>query len=501
MTESTQSNKISPRLLLAFALCFVIVYLFGLDLPFLGPDEPRYTQVAREMFDRGDWVTPTLGGFDWFEKPALLYWLQMTFFNVFGVNEFAARFGSALFGIGTTVALFILAKNLGRRHGLSDIFPAVTLIAGASTIGLIAFARGASFDIIVTFPLTASLVCFYIAENTEDKESRKRILALLGFYAFAGLATIAKGLVGIVFPGAIVTFYYLLVRRFPSRVMFASLVWGPIATLAVAALWYYPMYQVNGWKFIDEFFIQHHFQRYASNKYLHPQPFWFFWVVFPLMTIPWIPFFFKGLWRSAKNFVASRKGESIERSDFRIFTAAWMLVPLVFFSLSGSKLPGYVLPALPAGILFTAEVVDGFIAKKSGRIKTVFAIAFGTLAFAAILIAWPLKEWSRHDSAAYLVEAATTQGYKTEKILNLHMISHSLEFYGAGRLVRTQLGDGKQRRFDSITEIESAMAPNEKQVLVILPTDKSDQIEKNTLLAWKKIGSNVEKSFYLLRRK
>jgi TM2 domain-containing membrane protein YozV len=287
----------------------------------------------------------------------------------------------------------------------------------------------------------------------------------------------------------------------PSRAMFASLIWGPIATVAVAAMWYYPMYKVNGWKFIDEFFIQHHFQRYTSNKYLHPQPFWFFWVIFPLMTIPWIPFFFQGLWRSVKGFIAARKGEKIERSDFRLFAAAWMLVPLVFFSLSGSKLPGYVLPALPAGILFTAEAVDGFVSRKAGRIKKVFVVAFGTLAFVAVLVAWPLKEWSRHDSAAYLVQAATTQGYTKERIVNLHMISHSLEFYGAGRLVRSDLGDGKQRRFDSISEIADALLPDEKQVLVILPTDKVDQIEKNELLAWKRIGSNVEKSFYLLQRR
>ena len=187
--------------------------------------------------------------------------------------------------------------------------------------------------------------------------------------------------------------------------------------------------------------------------------------------------------------------------DLRMFAAAWMLFPLVFFSMSGSKLPGYVLPALPAGILFTAEVVDRYIAKKGGRIKTVFAIAFGTFAVAAILVAWPLKEWSRHDSAAYLVEAATTQGYTDERIVNLHMISHSMEFYGAGRLVRTDIGDGKQRRFDSISEIERAMKPDEKRILVILPTDKIDQIENNEVLGWKKIGTNVEKSFYLLQRK
>src|SRR5687768_4018859 len=83
-----------------FAIIIIAVYLFGLSVPLLGPDEPRYAQIAREMFQRNDFVTPKLGGFDWFEKPALLYWLQIFFYKIFDVNEFAARFGSALFGLG-----------------------------------------------------------------------------------------------------------------------------------------------------------------------------------------------------------------------------------------------------------------------------------------------------------------------------------------------------------------------------------------------------------------
>ena len=96
---------------IGFAIVIVAIYLFALDLPLLGPDEPRYSQVAREMFERGDWVTTTLGGSNWFEKPALLYWLQITFYNIFGVNEFAARLGSALFGLGTILSLWFLGKN------------------------------------------------------------------------------------------------------------------------------------------------------------------------------------------------------------------------------------------------------------------------------------------------------------------------------------------------------------------------------------------------------
>ncbi len=90
------------------AVSIVIVYLIGLTFPLVGPDEPRYAQVAREMFERSDWITPTLGGFNWFEKPALLYWLQIASYHIFGVSEFSARFGSAIFGLLTILALWIL---------------------------------------------------------------------------------------------------------------------------------------------------------------------------------------------------------------------------------------------------------------------------------------------------------------------------------------------------------------------------------------------------------
>ena len=95
----------------------VVAYFVGLNLPFLGPDEPRYAQVAREMFERGDWVTPTLGGFHWFEKPALLYWLEIVSYNIFGVNEFAARFGPTLFGLGTVRCRRADQPHLQNRRG------------------------------------------------------------------------------------------------------------------------------------------------------------------------------------------------------------------------------------------------------------------------------------------------------------------------------------------------------------------------------------------------
>ncbi|MDQ3750870.1 MAG: glycosyltransferase family 39 protein, partial [Acidobacteriota bacterium] len=170
MQEITKTKDQRPKtrdqiVWLLFAVVIVAVYFSGLSIPLLGPDEPRYAQVAREMFQKNDWITPTLGGTNWFEKPALLYWLQIASYNIFGVSEFAARFGSALFGLGTIFSLWILGRSLAtenaERHreiqinkqissssvnsvAKKDFANWLALIA-ASSIGLIAFSRGASF--------------------------------------------------------------------------------------------------------------------------------------------------------------------------------------------------------------------------------------------------------------------------------------------------------------------------------------------------------------------
>ena len=135
-----QSPKTNYIWIFLFATA-VFVYFFGLTMPLVGPDEPRYAQVAREMFERSDWITPTLGGYHWFEKPALLYWLQIISYHIFGVSEFAARFGSAIFGLGTIISLWILGKfhaweTLKSAADGSDFAKWLALIA-ASSIGTI----------------------------------------------------------------------------------------------------------------------------------------------------------------------------------------------------------------------------------------------------------------------------------------------------------------------------------------------------------------------------
>lgn len=523
MTEGHRTKDKGQIIWLLFAILIVAVYFWGLNIPLLGPDEPRYSQVAREMFERSDWITPRLGGYDWFEKPALLYWLQIASYHLFGVTEFAARFGSAIFGLGTILSLWILGKRwtLAQNASAKTDSPSILYplsfanwlaLISASSLGLIVFSHAASFDIILTFPVTASLIGFFIFELTQNNSSGEKLLSfrlpvllpLCAFYFFIGIALIAKGLIGIVFPFAIVAFYHVLSWKLPGKTFLASLFWGTIVSLIVASFWYLPMYQANGWKFIDEFFIQHHFQRYTSNKYLHPQPFYFFFWVLPLMTLPWLPFFLASIWDFIKNLFQTKTDKTdqaipIINNQLRIFAFAWMLVPLVFFSLSGSKLPGYILPSVPAALILTADYIYRFIQSSAKRQLLVQLAAFLTFIGVIISLQFFVMKYASHETVKNLVLTADRDGYSDAKILNLHTISHNLEFYGAKRLFRT--GDGKLERVDGVGEIVEKLNIEEKDILVVTPLEYAGQLTGSNVIEAKVLDDNGELAIVAVKLK
>ena len=489
MTKMERSAGLlsSRRFLLLFALATVALYLFGLTVSLLGPDEPRYAQVAREMFERGDWVTPTLGGFHWFEKPALLYWLQISSYNLFGVNEFAARFGSALFGLGTIFSLWMLGRIGMQNNGRDASYPGYLLIIAASTLGLIVFSRGASFDIILTFPITASLVGFFAYDQGRD--SRTRYVGLAAFYFFMGLAVLAKGLIGFVFPFAIVGLYHLFRRQMPKPSLIISLFWGSLLAVAVAATWYLPMYLRHGWEFIDEFFVQHHFQRYTSNKYLHPQPFHFFFWVLPLMTIPWIPFFFISAWRSIRRAYPLTPAASVD--PLSAFVWAWMLVPLFFFSFSGSKLPGYILPAVPAAIVIASFSTYRFAQKRPRNSAIVKGLAVATFVVIAAIIVFALPRFADADSVERLIRVADEKGYASTPVAGFLTISHNAEFYAAGRVLRN--ADGTQRRLAGNAEVPPTIAEaGGGAILLLVRPEQRHHLENDPMLNTELIAENGE---------
>ena len=537
-------TKIAPKsnerlFWIAAAAVVVFVYFFGLSIPLLGPDEPRYAQVAREMYERGDWITPTLGGHNWFEKPALLYWLQIAFYNLFGVAEISARLGSALFGLGTVVAMWVLGRtyaseclngaNGSRRSEVMRTAHWFALIT-ASSLGLIVFARGASFDIILTFPIAAAMVSFYVFDSRVRMGKGKTgfIAPLFLFYLFVGVALLAKGLVGAVFPFGIIAFYFLISRRLPHKSFLISLFWGAIVTLLITSLWYVPVYLKNGWEFVDEFIIQHHFQRYTSNKYLHPQPFYFFFWVLPLMTIPWLPFFLAAVWKFGRLAIISIIGKKeaaigvsneeeiaeVGRNDSNqtssrpslrsafaailLFAAAWLLVPLVFFSFSGSKLPGYIMPALPPAIAITVVYLLGFMDRNERRERWIKALAMSTFVVVVGIIIFILPRFADMDSVKGLIADADARGHGDEMVLTLHTVSHNAEFYAPGRLIRD--AEGKQKRLNGPAEVLAEIRKSPSGgVLVLVPVEHQRQLLESPLLAADIIRDNGEHAIAYVR--
>ena len=473
-------SALAKRLYLLLFLVIIAFYLYGLGrLPLLGPDEPRYAEVAREMLVRGDLITPTLGGHTWFEKPALLYWLMIASFRIFGVHEWAARLGPALCGLLTIAAVAYVGRAVER--GLEQAAEVArksdgagvsgearnlgfwSVLVAASSLGLIVFSRGASFDVVITMT-TAWALAFFLKHELDEE---KRSAALIGFYIFVGLSLLAKGLVGIVVPFGVVGLYYLLRRAWPTRQVWLSLFWGEPLAFAVSAVWYGPVIARHGWTFIDEFFIEHHFARYVSNKYHHPQPIYFYLVIILLLTLPWTPFFVAAL--TKLRTWTWRGGDAL--SVVRVFALAWLALPILFFSFSGSKLPGYILPSLPA-VAFL--ISDYLIHAKSRWLPgpTARLVIFGiTFIFVAAVLIFAAPRYARGESVRDLLQLAAARGYANAPVLAQRTDDRTAQFYAHDRVVYN--ADGEVITFDEVS-LEQAQALGPK-LLVLIPVRHLDR--------------------------
>ncbi|MBI1761860.1 MAG: glycosyltransferase family 39 protein [Acidobacteria bacterium] len=380
-TSIALTNSPTRFYLPALAVLCALAYFYGLgSLPFLGPDEPRYAQVAREMYASGDWITPRLAGIHWFEKPALTYWLAALGYTLFGVSEFAARAGVALLASAGAFLLYWFGR---RVHSAQFGYLSAAALA---TCGLwIGFARGATFDLPLSVCLEAALLCFFLWERQADQAARTDRLWWLFCLALGG-AVLAKGLVGIVLPAAIIGVYLLLTRRLLIVLQPRLLFFGALLFLATAALWYGPMFWRHGQEFINEFFIAHHFQRYTSNKFKHPQPFYFFFAVVLAGSFPWTPFWLLNLgqtWRARAGLLND------ETQRLRLFLWLWVLAPLAFFSFSGSKLPGYILPVFPAlALLVGQQLLPLFMPQARSKTLALLPVLFALIAVAAYVTGW-----------------------------------------------------------------------------------------------------------------
>src|SRR5688572_9029623 len=316
-------------------VCYLLFFhqLGGIGL--LGPDEPRYADVAREMYRSGDFITPRLFGSPWFEKPALVYWGAALAFAIFGVSEFAARFPSAL---GATACVFLTFFAARRLWGRSAAFWSALILA--SSTGFFAFAHAASMDMPLTSCLTLALVCFLIGYNAAGPGRR---WWFYGFWGLLGLAVLAKGPIGLLLP-LLSLFAYRIFRGRAGEWK----QWHPeglLIAIAIAVPWFWAVISANGYPFIDEFFLNHNVQRFTSTIHGHQRPVYFYIPVLIMLTFPWTFMLLPALRRS------------LDKTDWLLLS--WAVMPVLFFSFSGSKLPGYILPAVPPLAMLCGRVVAG----------------------------------------------------------------------------------------------------------------------------------------------
>jgi 4-amino-4-deoxy-L-arabinose transferase-like glycosyltransferase len=377
LTPSDRTRRATDTL--ALIACCGFLFFLGIQLiGLIGPDEPRYAQVAREMLARHDWVTPVLNGKPWLEKPPLYYWGAMIAFKGAGVTDTAARLPTAYLSCLFVIFVYIWARRF--RPGIQ--LDAALITASAAMI--LGFGRSASTDMPLTVMLGAAMLSWY------GWYSGRNRLWLLLFYVFLSLATLAKGPVAVLLAGVIILGFIALRRDWT---LIARTLWpiGIALYLALTVPWFIAVQRANP-EFFRVFFLQHNLARFSSNLYHHPQPFWFYLPVALVALVPWTVFAVAALVDCIRDWRLSVQQPPGEQ-DLRVYLALWFFVPLVFFSMSRSKLPGYILPAIPAATILLADFIlrrEKEQAKPPAWMILLHGLLCAALASAALIVPFKL---------------------------------------------------------------------------------------------------------------
>lgn len=363
MTARTRTDV----LLLAGFCAFLFFYGLG-AFGLIGADEPRYAQVAREMLQRHDWITPVLNGNPWLEKPPLYYWQAMLVYSVLGVSDVAARVPSAIDATLLVICFYLFFRRF--RRGVEVDAALIT----ASCAGVFGFARAASMDMALTAAFALGMLAWWAWRETDKR------FYLVGFYFCMALGMLAKGPVAPFLAAVIIVIFAAAAREWRSAL---RTLWLPgILVFLLLALPWYVAVQIANPQFFREFILEHNLARFSTNLYHHPEPFWYYLPVTALALVPWIVFVVAAFVDPVRTWWAERKATQSPMDSelqFSIFACCWLVLPIVFFSISRSKLPGYILPALPAA----AALLGDYLKRRSEHEQAISK----WLAFAHALVA------------------------------------------------------------------------------------------------------------------
>lgn len=338
----------SRRVLWALGALLAVLWLGVLGLRDLVPtDEGRYAEIPREMVASGNWVTPRLDGFKYFEKPPLQYWATAASYEAFGIGQWQARLWTGLSGLfGIAFTAFAGCLLWGRRTGL---YAGAVL---ASCVYWLAMGHINTLDMGLSACLGGSLLSFLLAQRDGASRSAERAWMLV-CWGFMGLSVLSKGLVGLAFPGMTLVLYTLWSREWGLWRRLHILP-GLALLLAVALPWHV-LVQLRNPEFFHFYFIYQQFDRFATPDLSRPGPWYYFVPIVVLGIMPWLGALFPALARSGSRGLRPPADESAGSLRTRRVLLVWASFVFVFFSASHSKLPSYVLPMFPALALLLGE--------------------------------------------------------------------------------------------------------------------------------------------------
>ena len=359
MTTTGRSHH--ALLLLALLALSGLLFFLGLgDMGLTDRDEGRNAEAGREMFDSGDRLTPTFNGELRVAKPVFLYWLMDQSYRLFGVNEFAARFPSALFGVGLILIQYLFLVH--QRDRTVALFGGLMLLLN---LEILALGRMALTDSVLIFFTTASLYGFWL--GLHGKGGVRRWIWM--FYIGMAAATLTKGPVGFAVPLITMALYLTWTRRWPLYWQHGAPLAGTVLFILLAAPWYAAMFLVHGDAYATGAKV-HTIGRFLAPMEGHNGTIFFYLPVLLLGFFPWsallpVPLYhaFKH-WRG--NGVAGQRNSGISpcpdtsypstsARELDLFAALWVVGVFVFFTVSSTRLPHYIGPLFPAAALLTAS--------------------------------------------------------------------------------------------------------------------------------------------------
>jgi 4-amino-4-deoxy-L-arabinose transferase-like glycosyltransferase len=329
-------------------LCAVLWFSLLGQRELFDPDEGRYAGIPAAMVDTGDWLTPRLNDFKYFEKPVLQYWGTAVAFKVFGKSNTSARLWTGLLGFSTALFSMLVAFRLyGQRAAI------YTFLITISYLMVVAFGHYLTLDMALSTFLVMGIGSLVIAHSKTSSKNQTRNWMLAGWTALA-LATLTKGLIAVVLPAATVVVYSLWQRDWMLWKNL-HLLKGLLLFFLISAPWFIAVSIANP-EFAQFFFIHEHFERYTSEVHKREGPVYYFVPVLLLGVCPWLITSLRSLVKPGFKWLPDNAGQF----DPERFMWTFVVVTFCFFSLGQSKLPGYILPVLP----FIAVISGGQIASR-----------------------------------------------------------------------------------------------------------------------------------------